>query len=148
MRTTRWKAVLATLPLVFASVLGWVVATPAPAKALCQPEPIIYFIYDLVTGIVYADETPAANTCNGDNIYAGRISDDLLDGFCAYVLFSDDNLPRTLQQSDCSSDLVGNSFQFFDQGGPGGFPDSIASEFISLTANCSAACFSRLTTGY
>ena len=90
-------------------------ALPSPAEARCTGvNNPVYSWFAQVPGSVSASETPAAGTCNGNNIYTGVLKDEKTDGWCARVRFRETGLPWITYGEVCGN---GNTdrFEYHDQ---------------------------------
>jgi hypothetical protein len=63
-------------------------ASPSPAEARCmgQGNPV-YSWFRNTRPAIQVSETPAAGTCDGNNVYTGVLKDEEQDGWCAGVRF-------------------------------------------------------------
>ncbi len=67
-------------------------ASPSPAEARCNgvDNPVWS---NWVYGYLRASETPAAGTCNGNQLYTGVLKDERADGYCVSVWFMEAGYP-------------------------------------------------------
>jgi hypothetical protein len=62
-------------------------ASPSPAEARCKGEGNPVYSWFNFNQVVRVSETPAAGTCNGNDIYTGVLKDEAQDGYCVSVWF-------------------------------------------------------------